>query len=94
MPTRKPWVAVPSPWFSTLSEDGVWGEAKEQHFVPGIFAVDKRSYPDFYEQAKEYILSHDLNAQHGEIDSICSIVGNDFFSSASGVPVLYLLRDG
>ena len=75
----KPWAAVPSPWFSSLSENGVWGEAGEQHFVPGIFAVDKRAYPDFYDRAKDYILSHDLNAQHCEIDSICSIVGNDFF---------------
>jgi len=75
----KSWVAVPSPWFSSLSEDGVWGNADEQHFVPGLFAVDKRFYPDFYERAKEYILSHDLKKQHCEIDSICSIVGNDFF---------------
>ena len=80
----KPWAAVPSPWFSSLSPDGVWGNATEQHFVPGMFAVDKRAYPDFYDQAKDYILSHDLNGQNGEIDSICSIVQNDFFRLPQG----------
>ena len=75
----KPWAAVPSPWFSSLSEDGVWGEAKVQHFVPGLFAVDKRAYPDFYDRAKDYILSHDLRIQHGVVDAICSVVQNDFF---------------